>query len=492
MTIRSKLYISILGLVALSLLLISIAVALNNKAVFFKTLQHNTQMMAKIIGDNSQAALSFGDKRAANEVLSSLRANTSLLYAVLYDSQGGVFSTFNPSYSPIRNVTGLNVNGYILSEGKLLVWETIRTPGYELTGKVLLAFATKDWDSILKRFLQFILFLSLSIFLLIFLIANQLSKIITTPLIELGETTKKVSHHKDYSIRAKKMSNDEAGQLVGTFNTMLEEIQNRDGQLSFINQSLEKEIEERKQIELQLQEARNAADSANKAKTQFLAAMSHELRTPLNAIIGFSEQLKDEMLGALTKDQKEYCGDIFVSGQHLLDLINELLDLSKIEAGKMELNLESTYMPELITQVVFLLREKAFKNNIQVDIDISEKVKEFLVDAKKIKQVLFNLLSNALKFTPSDGKVSVKADITEDRHLEIQVVDTGVGMSEEDLKELFKPFNRLKDTAQKVEGTGLGLVMIKKIAELHGGTVDVKSNKGEGSTFTVYIPQKST
>jgi len=254
-------------------------------------------------------------------------------------------------------------------------------------------------------------------------------------------------------------------------------------------------------------------ENANRMKSEFLANMSHELRTPLNAIIGFSEVLKDGVMGEMSKEQTEYIGDIFDSGQHLLSLINDILDLSKIEAGRMELDLRNVDVPELLGNSMSIIREKAMAHHIKLNLDIGDAVETCRMDARKAKQMVYNLLSNAIKFTPDSGSVRVSAHRVKrealgersNEHpsrltpptsqnadfLEISVADTGIGISREDQEKLFQPFTQLDSSlSRKFEGTGLGLVMVKRLAELHGGSVAVESEEGRGSTFTVWLPYR--
>ncbi|MBF0456356.1 MAG: response regulator [Nitrospirae bacterium] len=235
-------------------------------------------------------------------------------------------------------------------------------------------------------------------------------------------------------------------------------------------------------------------EASNRLKSEFLANMSHELRTPLNAIIGFSEILKDGVLGELGDGQKEYVEDIFTSGQHLLSLINDILDLSKIEAGKMTLDLERLNVPYMLGNSLSIIKEKAQANNITLKLDIDESVGDMYADSRKFKQIVYNLLSNAVKFTPLSGTVTLNANvITADggKFLEVFVSDTGIGMSEEGMKKLFRPFEQIDGSlSRKYEGTGLGLAMVKRLVELHGGTIGVESEEGRGSRFTFRIPYR--
>ncbi len=254
-------------------------------------------------------------------------------------------------------------------------------------------------------------------------------------------------------------------------------------------------------------------EKANRMKSEFLANMSHELRTPLNAIIGFSEVLKDGIMGEMSKEQTEYIGDIFDSGHHLLSLINDILDLSKIEAGRMELNLGNVDVPELLGNSMSIIREKAMAHHIKLNLDIGDEVETCRMDARRAKQMVYNLLSNAIKFTPDGGSVRIAARRVRGKELgvgskgqpsalapptsqnadflEISVADTGIGISREDQERLFRPFTQVDSSlSRKFEGTGLGLVMVKRLAELHGGAVAVESEEGRGSTFTVWLPYR--
>jgi signal transduction histidine kinase len=230
--------------------------------------------------------------------------------------------------------------------------------------------------------------------------------------------------------------------------------------------------------------------AASHHKSEFLANMSHELRTPLNAVIGFSEVLLQRMFGELNAKQDEYLKDIYASGQHLLSLINDILDLSKIEAGRMELAPAPFHLPTALENAVTLVRERASRHGIALQLDIDPQLGELVGDERKVKQVLLNLLSNAVKFTPEGGRVSLKAG-RKDGAVEIAVTDTGIGIAPEDQAAIFEEFRQVgSDETRKQEGTGLGLTLAKKFVELHGGRIWVESELGQGSTFTFTLPIK--
>jgi GAF domain-containing protein len=231
-------------------------------------------------------------------------------------------------------------------------------------------------------------------------------------------------------------------------------------------------------------------EAANRHKSEFLANMSHELRTPLNAIIGFSEVLQEKLFGELNEKQAEYTSDILTSGQHLLSLINEILDLSKVEAGRMELELAPFDLPLAIDNARTFVRERAVKHGITLDVDVDDRLGEYVGDERKIKQILLNLLSNAVKFTPEGGRISITANKT-DNGAEISVSDTGIGIAPEDQPRIFEEFRQVgSDSTHKTEGTGLGLTLAKKFVELHGGKIWVESEVGKGSTFSFTLPER--
>src|SRR5207237_2260059 len=230
-------------------------------------------------------------------------------------------------------------------------------------------------------------------------------------------------------------------------------------------------------------------EAASRHKSEFLANMSHELRTPLNAIIGFSEVLSEGMFGEINEKQTEYLKDILESGRHLLSLINDILDLSKIEAGHMGLEPSDFDLPNAIANALILVRERASRRGIALGSTIDERLGMLRGDERKVKQVLLNLLSNALKFTPEGGRIEVSARL-HDEVAEVSVADTGIGIAPADQDAVFEEFRQVGAGDKKAEGTGLGLTLCRTFIELHGGRIDVNSRVGYGSTFTFIIPDR--
>jgi PAS domain S-box-containing protein len=276
-----------------------------------------------------------------------------------------------------------------------------------------------------------------------------------------------------------------------------------------------RDVTELKLFEQRLQQKNVELEEASRMKSEFLANMSHELRTPLNAIIGFSEVLGDGLIGDMSDQQKKFIGDIFSSGKHLLSLINDILDLSKVEAGKMMLDLESVQISSLFANSLSIIKEKAQARHINLTLDAPSELGSIRADGRKVKQIVYNLLSNAVKFSKDGGEVTLRAtrvpraevgelpgpwigrgftlaDNGFAEFLEISVTDGGIGISPDGLEALFKPFSQIDSgLSRKFEGTGLGLAMIKLLAELHGGTLSVESAVGEGSRFTVWLPLRA-
>ena len=241
----------------------------------------------------------------------------------------------------------------------------------------------------------------------------------------------------------------------------------------------------------EIQDKSRQLGTANKHKSEFLANMSHELRTPLNAIIGFSEVLVEKMFGDVNDKQLEYLQDIHSSGQHLLSLINDILDLSKIEAGRMELELAEFDLQQAIDNALTLIRERASRHGIALAVETDPAISDWVADERKVKQIMLNLLSNAVKFTPEGGKITVRSRKVEAR-VEISVIDTGIGISEADRDLVFEEFRQASgDYLKKSEGTGLGLSLTRAFVGLHGGKISLQSELGKGSTFTFTLPEKT-
>jgi signal transduction histidine kinase len=303
--------------------------------------------------------------------------------------------------------------------------------------------------------------------------------------------------------------------LISTYEQAVivnEELLRRERQVNELNARLAQHAAQLEATNREIERKNIALQQASRMKSEFLANMSHELRTPLNAIIGFSEALKQGLLGNLEPQQEEYIGDIFDSGKHLLSLINDILDLSKIEAGKMEVEPDLTDIRQLLQSSLTVFREKALAGKIRLRLEM-EAIGWVMLDQRKTRQVLYNLVSNAVKFTREGGAVTLRVSVAdpprlegrypigeetaagiEERngpYLEMSVIDTGIGIDESDLQRLCRPFEQLDSgLSRRYEGTGLGLALVKQLVELQDGFMAVRSQPGQGSEFTVWLPYR--
>jgi PAS domain S-box-containing protein len=307
------------------------------------------------------------------------------------------------------------------------------------------------------------------------------------PLVYFGEAAPRVAVASFNDITARKAAEES---LRAAHAELESRVQKRTSQLTDTNLQLQSEIEERERAQRELRAAKESADTANQAKSAFLANMSHELRTPLNAVIGFSELLEQEIFGGLNDKQRAYVGNVLISGRHLLQLVNDILDISKVEAGRMDLAYELTPVGALVDIVHGVIHAVAAKKGIELEVSVPPNLPDLYVDPGRIKQVLYNLIANAIKFTPRGGKVRVSAKADGD-HVSVLVSDTGVGISAENIPRLFREFEQLPQLdGVRPEGTGLGLALTKRLVELHGGAVQVESELGQGSTFSVRLPRR--
>lgn len=291
-----------------------------------------------------------------------------------------------------------------------------------------------------------------------------------------------LSHHVKYVLRNSRLEHA----LLESEQTL----RSRVADLEDARDKLENQREDLTELAAQLRNSTDEANAANRAKSEFLASMSHELRTPLNAIIGFSEIIKVEMLGPVGSPQyRDYADDIHASGHHLLQVINDILDLSKIEFGAQELHEEDFEIGAMLDSVLVLIKERAKRNNIEIEVGTLIDLPVLRADPCKIKQILINILSNAIKFTEAGGRTTLKVWCCSESGCVFQITDTGIGIAPDDIPKALSRFGQVdSDLNRKYEGTGLGLPLAKALVEMHGGSLDLQSEVGAGTTVTVRFP----
>ncbi len=438
------------------------------------TLIRSLSILTEVVAENSIGALTFEDSGAASDALEVLKAEPQIIIACIYDQAGGVFADYyrnggEGGSCPVEAVAhGLRVHGHFLDTDEVVLVRQIVFDGQRI-GSVYVHAYLLELRSRLIDFGGTALIILLICSALLMVLSSRLQRIIIGPIFNLLDVTKDVSVKRDYSIRAGKHTDDEIGLLVDGFNGMLETIQERDVQLTM---------------------AKEQAELADRAKSEFLAAMSHELRTPLNAVIGFSDIIKDETFGPVgSVKYRDYAKDINDSGQHLLSLINDILDLSKIESGADELHEGEIEIPEIIRSTLKLVGHRAEQGRVKLELELADQLPALRADERKLKQILVNLLSNAIKFTDAGGEVALWAWCRMGSGYVFQIIDTGIGIAPEDIPKALSRFGQVySDLNRQYEGTGLGLPLTKALVEMHGGSLDLQSDVGVGTTVTVRFP----
>ena len=499
LSIKRKLMLITMLTSTTALVLSSVSFLIYDLVSFRRQLSQDLRTEAQIVGFNSGAAMAFKDESAASTTLSALKAKDDIVAAALYSPDGKLFARYFRAGNslPASLPPHGEQDGYHFEEGYLQVFQRVTMNG-ERVGTLFLLSDMRQWSIRARRYTSIIVIVVLICSSLALLLSSKLQWLISKPILHLEDTMRLVSTNKNYEIRAKRFYGDEIGRLIDGFNTMLSEIQQRDTAFRRANEELqtsthelEVEIVHRKRTQEELLAAKQAAEQANRAKSAFLANMSHELRTPLNAIIGYSEMLEEEVQDSGKIANVHDLRKIQAAGKHLLALINDVLDLSKIEAGKMELHLETFEVRAMIEDLLTTINPAIAKNANTFHLHMPEDVGVMRADVTKVRQILLNLLSNACKFT-DHGTVWLEVDrsaIADGDWMRFQVRDTGIGISVEQQENLFQEFAQADvSIGRKYGGTGLGLAISHRLVQLMKGHIAVESAPGEGSLFTVQLP----
>ena len=426
-----------------ALLIACVAFVAYDRVTFQQAMVHNLSIQAQMAGSNSVSPLMFNDPQAAENTLSALKAAPDVVSAGICTHDGRPFATYwrdgNAQALTLPQIPPDQTEIHWFQDGQLVVARTIVFEG-KPTGTVYIRSDLREMSSRLKQYGGIAAMVLLASLIAALLVASIFQRAVAKPIVHLAEIARRVSRDKDYSVRAISTGNrDEPAILIQAFNEMLGQIQEREEALQKAHDELEQRVQERtaelaaanKELELKNREV----ERANQLKSQFLASMSHELRTPLNAILGFSELLSREVPISTTDKYKRWTEHIVQGGKHLLQLINDVLDLSKIEAGHIELTLENFAVETAIPEVLSNIRQLAMTKKIQVDVQ-SEPGVTVYADRIRFKQILYNLLSNAVKFTPGGGNITLSVT-RDDRSANISVTDTGIGIRPEDQKVVF-------------------------------------------------------
>ena len=461
----------------------------------------NLSTQAQIIGSNSVSALIFNDSQSAENTLSALQAAHNVMFAGIYTPDGKLFAAYsrdaNARVPAMPSFSSGQLETYAFENDDVVLVRSIVFQG-KPTGTVCIKSDLKELNSRLQRYVSIAGIVLAVCLVTALLVSSIIRRSVANPIIQLAEAARAVSREKNYSVRAPRtQGSGELTILVDAFNEMLGQIQENEKELREARDDLELRVKERtlelenakKEVEafsFSILRAKDELERASNFKDQFLSTMSHELRTPLNAVLGFSELLTDERYGMLNEKQQRYVKHIHTGGKHLLSLINDILDLSKIEAGRLQLTIENVLVPISFAEVVDTMRPLADKKSQRL---LQEAPSNLGVraDATRFKQVLMNLIGNAIKFTPEAGEIRVLA-----RRLNgvvrIEVRDSGPGIPAEEQQRIFEAFYRIGESDQKVEGTGLGLAITQRLVQLHGGELGIESQPGAGSCFYFTLP----
>jgi signal transduction histidine kinase len=443
-------------------------------------------MYAIVIAERSNAALLFGDTRLARENLEALRVSSDIMAAVIMDERGTPFASFsrsgaNPQGAPLAGPSRF----HRFLANRLLVSEPMIFEGRRIGTLAMEASLERLDRSLRNHLLTTILIMALA-GIAAALLSLRFHRIVSGPIVKLVKTAEKIAREKDFAIRAEKGADDETGLLVDSFNLMLDTIEIRTAELRNSNRTLELRVMERT---VELERAKERAESADRLKSAFLAAMSHELRTPLNSIIGFTGILLQGLPGPLNPEQHKQLGMVQNSAHHLLDLINDILDLSKIESGQLKIDAAPFDVRESIERTMKLVQPLAARKELLLESEVAPQAGVMVGDRRRFEQIIINLLNNAIKFTDS-GKVRLECDLIAGKML-VKVIDTGIGIKSEDLGKLFQTFQQI-DTGltRSHEGSGLGLSICKRLVEMMGGKIEVASEWGKGSVFSFELPRE--
>ncbi len=472
LSIRIKI-VSLLGATSLvSLLLSGLIFFAYDKSQYEISTLRELNILAEIVGNNAEASIIYEHQLSANEILGTLVANKNIKIARIYNPDRTLFAEYlsDSTYAETNIDFIASKDTFAFQDNALLINRHIFFDNEDI-GSIFLYSGLDDYSQRINNFIKVFIIILVTAFIISLLISIWLQQLISKPIINLTNIMQQVSENSNYSVRIKQTGNDEIGQLITGFNTMISRINEQNHALSI---------------------AKEQAETSAKIKEEFLANMSHEIRTPMNGIMGMAKLLADTNLNS---EQNEYLENILISTKNLLTIINDILDFSKIEAGKLEFEKIEFNLFELLNRIEQIYKEQAKSKNLFFKINIGDRVPEFIIgDPTRLNQILLNLLGNAVKFTQKGGISLVTKVIKQDKKqstISFVVNDTGIGITKNKIKHIFSSFSQASSaTTRKFGGTGLGLTISKKLTELQGGTLTVESTENKGSSFYLTITYK--
>lgn len=493
-SIRTKLRAIVLLTTGAALVTVGILVAISEVRSFRRSVIQELEAVAAIIAANLTAPLAFDDKRAARATVNGLSAKANIVGAVVYTRDRTKFIEFAPHQAKPPIATPLDAGfEIVVNTGRPhhIVGRTLQVfvpivLDNELTGVLEVQADSRELRNTLRQELLITAAVLCIALLVAFLLSSTLQRVISEPINRLIETMVRITDEKTFSTRVEKISDDELGTLTDEFNLMLAHIESRDRELRQSREDLERKVQERTG---ELVSAKEAAEAGSRAKSQFLANMSHELRTPLNAILGYSELISDNVYGEVPERIKEILDRVDDNGHHLLTLINDVLDLSKIESGQFMLRLDEYSMEELVRNSISTVEPLCIEKALTLEARIVQDLPTGRGDESRLRETLLNILGNAVKFTESGG-IIVEVELVCEG-FQVSVSDTGPGIAEDDQTRIFEEFHQL-DTPKTGSGggAGLGLAISRDLVRLHGGELWVESELGKGSTFRFQVPER--
>jgi signal transduction histidine kinase/CheY-like chemotaxis protein/HAMP domain-containing protein len=514
--VRYKLVAGFLLVSGIALLLTCVAFLISDFISLRNSMVASLSTQSEMIALNTASALLFDDAKSAEVTLGALRAEPQIAAAAIYRRDGKVFATYsNPgagqSAALLPSRVGAVTDGFHFAGNRLVVTRRILSER-DVIGELTVVADLAEMYARLRHYGLTASFVLLAAFAVALAISARVQRTISHPIQQLTDLAGKISFEKDYSARVVVTGQDEFGQLATTFNDMLDrivgDIEARDraeAEVRTLNEELEHRVEKRTaelgaaneeleafatQIEQQNRELelrRCEAERATQLKSAFLASMSHELRTPLNAILGFSELMEEQVGGQLNEKQQRWLVHIRTAGKHLLQLINDILDLSKIESGQLSLSQEDFKLADALPEVLSIIKPLAMAKKVEIDSTIQNDLLVY-ADRTRLKQVVYNLLSNAVKFTLAGGRVQIES-WSDSKFVTLSVTDTGIGIRPEDQEVVFEEFRQVGESTRGTkEGTGLGLAIAKRLIERQGGRIWLESELGKGSRFSFTLP----